>query len=634
MTLYRQIAILVSCIFLILLGTILMVSFKIVKDSAQKELYENAQNSVSSLSISIGSTDITQGSLETMINASFDNGNYERITFVDIENNIVYERTKEIKTVNIPAWFEKLVAFDVPIAKAKLSSGWQVIGTLEILNNRSITYFQLYNIMMSMMMYLGLACIVFLLILSYIFHVILRPLLEIEKQAQAVMQNEFVIQEKLPWTQEFKVVILSINAMVRKFESIFKTASETLSENKELLYNDAVMKIANRRYFILKATEYLTDENGKNYGTTIILSIKKADGLNQVLGYKNTDKFLFEFAQFLKQLVETYNDSIVCRVNGTEIIIMLPEVYMKDVKNLTSDILTYMNQKLEELELDKAEFGLDIGVCEYEAQHNISELFSLIDYALAQAKLLPQGQYYELLNNKVAIAKERWRQIILDGFKNDSFEIMYRKVIDVKNKNKRHNVVSFALNSDNESYFYGTLIAPVVELGMVQDVYMYVIKKVLLSSNNQNNVPLTIQISSKFLEDKDTYGKLKTLLKETRNKINNEIIFEIPESVINNHFESSMLFIKLFKEYGFGFGINSFMAYSEDYQYLKEVKPIFVKADKQYILDAQQNINVLKIVLDSLGIEFIATGVNELSEIEELNKKGISVVAGMVVDKI
>jgi len=169
---------------------------------------------------------------------------------------------------------------------------------------------------------------------------------------------------------------------------------------------------------------------------------------------------------------------------------------------------------------------------------------------------------------------------------------------------------------------------------MVQDVYLYVIKKVLLSSNTQKDIPLTIQISSQFIEDKDTYGKLKTLLNETKNKINNEIIFEIPESVINNHFESSMHFIKLFKEYGFGFGINSFMAYGEDYNYLKELKPAFVKADKQYILDAQQNINVVKIVLDSLGIEFIATGVNELAEIEELNKKGISVVAGMVVDKI
>lgn len=634
MTLYRQIAILVSCIFLILLTTILMVSFKIVKDSAQKELYENAQNTVSSLSLSIGSTDMTQGSIETMINASFDNGNYERITFIDIDNKVVYERNKEIITLNIPHWFEKMVVFDVPVAKAKISSGWQVIGTLEILNNKSVTYFQLYKIMTHMVMQLGFACIIFLIVLSYIFHVILRPLLEIEKQAQAVMKNEFVIQEKLPWTKEFRIVILSINTMVRKFESIFKTASETLSENKELLYNDDVMKIPNRRYFILKATEYLTNENGKNYGTAIIMSIKKANDLNHIIGHKGTDVFLFEFAQYLKEVLKVYNDSLVCRINGTEIIILLPEKYMKDVQVLVTDILAYINQKIEELKLDKSDFGIDMGMCEYEAQHNIGEFFSLIDYALEQAKLIPSGHCYELLNNKVAIAKDRWRQIILDGFKNDSFEIMYRKVIDTASGNRHHNVVSFALNNDNESYFYGTLIAPVVELGMVQDVYMYVIKKVLLSSNTQNNTPLTIQISSQFIEDIDAYGKLKTLLKEVKNQINNEIIFEIPESVINKHFESSMHFVRLFKEYGFGFGINSFMAYSEDYHYLKEIKPIFVKADKQYILDAQQNINVLKIVLDSLGIEFIATGVNELSELEALNKKGITVVAGMVVDKI
>ena len=63
------------------------------------------------------------------------------------------------------------------------------------------------------------------------------------------------------------------------------------------------------------------------------------------------------------------------------------------------------------------------------------------------------------------------------------------------------------------------------------------------------------------------------------------------------------LYIKLFNEYGFDFGINSFIADSEDYQYLKELKPVFVKADKQYLLDTEQNINVLKIVLESLGIK-------------------------------
>ena len=49
------------------------------------------------------------------------------------------------------------------------------------------------------------------------------------------------------------------------------------------------------------------------------------------------------------------------------------------------------------------------------------------------------------------------------------------------------------------------------------------------------------------------------------------LIFEIPESFINKYYENSLLYIKLFNEYGFDFGINSFIADSEDYQYLKEL---------------------------------------------------------------
>ena len=84
----------------------------------------------------------------------------------------------------------------------------------------------------------------------------------------------------------------------------------------------------------------------------------------------------------------------------------------------------------------------------------------------------------------------------------------------------------------------------------------------------------------------------------------------------------------------FHFGINSFIADSEDYQYLKELKPVFVKADKQYLLDTEQNINVLKIVLESLGIKLIATGVNNIEELDSLNKKEIRLISGMIVDKL
>lgn len=589
MTLYRQIAILVTIVFTILLFTILTVSFNIIKDSVQKELYENAQNSVSSLSLSISNTSTSTGNIETMINAIFDNGNYERITYKNTDEQIQYERVLEEEQNTVPSWFVNFVEIKIPAAKATLSSNWKIIGVLEILNSKNTAYTQLYNMMTHMFLYLSISCVIFLIILYYVFHIILKPLLEIQKQAVSVMKNEFVIQKNIPKTKEFKVVIKSINSMIKKFESIFKSANETLSKNKELLYIDSLTNIHNRRYFILKANEFLSQENERNSGVAIIISINNLDIFNQTIGYKNTDKFIYDFAQHIKSLIKSFDDALVCRLNGTEIIIMLPKSDNDNSVILAENIIKYIGNRLEELNFSGNDFGINLGISQYESSHNISELFSLIDYSLEQAKLLPFGKYYTLANKGIAIGKEAWRQNILNGLNNDAFEIVYRKVIDIESKQKIHNIVSFTLNIEEQSHSYGTLIAPIVDLGMISDVYSHIIKKVLVSNDCKMDMPTIIQLSSLFLNNVSTYEKLKYLFVETKDKVKCKIIFEIPESFINKHFENSLLYISLFKEYGFDFGINSFIADSEDYQYLKELKPTFVKADKQYLLDVKQN---------------------------------------------
>lgn len=112
MKLNRQLAILSVIFFMILFFTILVVSINIIKDSVQKELYENAQNSVSSLSISISNTSTSLNNIKTMIDATFDNGNYERITYKDINNNILYQRDLELRQNHIPLWFENLIEIE------------------------------------------------------------------------------------------------------------------------------------------------------------------------------------------------------------------------------------------------------------------------------------------------------------------------------------------------------------------------------------------------------------------------------------------------------------------------------------------------------------------------------------------
>ena len=113
-----------------------------------------------------------------------------------------------------------------------------------------------------------------------------------------------------------------------------------------------------------------------------------------------------------------------------------------------------------------------------------------------------------------------------------------------------------------------------------------------------------------------------------------KIVFEIPESIINEHYQNSLLYINLFKEYGFDFGINNFIADSKDYSYFKELKPVFIKADKQYLIDTQQDINILKIIMESLNLQLIATGVNDIDELNILYERGIKSISGKIVDKI
>ena len=69
MSLFKQVSIILLFIFVILFTLIMGVSFNIIKDSTQKSLYENVQNSVSSISLSITNAGSDLSSIKTVINA-------------------------------------------------------------------------------------------------------------------------------------------------------------------------------------------------------------------------------------------------------------------------------------------------------------------------------------------------------------------------------------------------------------------------------------------------------------------------------------------------------------------------------------------------------------------------------------
>lgn len=128
---------------------------------------------------------------------------------------------------------------------------------MQVQSDAAYAYTHLYAIFKNLLISFGVLSVVGLFILNLILALILRPLKKIELQAAAVMRNEFIIQEHVPFTKEFRDVVLGMNTMISKLRTMFEKASEELKKHKELEYTDSTTKLRNRKYFIDKLPEFL-----------------------------------------------------------------------------------------------------------------------------------------------------------------------------------------------------------------------------------------------------------------------------------------------------------------------------------------------------------------------------------------
>ncbi|OIP53477.1 MAG: hypothetical protein AUK54_08715 [Helicobacteraceae bacterium CG2_30_36_10] len=214
-------------------------------------MYEDAKNTASSLSLSLGTANGDISVMSSMINANFDSGHYLHIALVDVENKLLYERKNESNLRQIPQWFVDNVRLSAPIAHANVSSEWNQFGMLSVQSDVAYAYRSLYIILINLLISFSIITVVALGILYAVLVVLLKPLRKAQTQAAAVLRNKFIIQDNIPYIKEFKDVVLGMNSMVHKAKAMFEKGNEELKKHKELEYIDPETKLKNRKYLIL-----------------------------------------------------------------------------------------------------------------------------------------------------------------------------------------------------------------------------------------------------------------------------------------------------------------------------------------------------------------------------------------------
>ena len=637
MTLFKQIAIMLSIFLVVILTTVLTLNFKSANKSVQERLYEDAKNTASSLSLSLGSANGDISMMSTMINANFDSGNYLIIALVDVDDVLLYERTAESEFSEVPTWFLENVSIEAPIASANVSAGWSQVGILNVQSDVAFAYTQLYTILINLLISFGIITLIALVLLYVILAAVLKPLHKVQLQAEAILNNEFVIQKKVPFTTEFKDVVKGMNAMVSKVEEIFKKGNEAAQRNKELLYNDPVTKLFNRRYLMLKLPDLIKAENKTNGGTIIFVALSGAEIINQDLGRQKADQLFLELAKTFLNVSKQYDDKVISRVNGTEFTLMLPDCDSDIASDITRRINRHFSKLIEINELNEKKVFIDMGIYKYSPHIGIGDLLTRADSALSHAKSKDNDNthLYEEKDDESTMGKEQWRAILEDSITKDHFSLKFWPTVNAKTKTLEHKVMTFTIDGgENKKFFYGDFIAPAINLGLVSKIYLVALKDLVSSPHKELEGSIcSIRLSNEFIKDKDSFTQLSSLFEEYARTLSFKLSFEVSDSFAINNTHSVKNFVDLFAKYNFTFGINSFTGESSDFTYLKDLNPTFIKADTAFLLDqSQDSMASLQVITDSLGIEIVASFVKTLEELKVLQKMHINSVQGPVTD--
>ena len=638
MTLFRQIALIVSILLITILTTVLNLNFQAANVSVQDRLYEDAKNTASSLSLSLGSANGDLSMMSTMINANFDSGNYHYISLVDVDDELLYERKSESEQLDVPEWFSNFVNIEAPVASANVSAGWSQVGILNVQSDVTYAYKALYSILKGLLISFSIIAVVGLIVLNLLLVVILKPLREVQKQAEAVMRNEFIIQKSIPYTKEFRDVVLGMNNMVSKVKAMFDKGNRELQHQKELEYIDQTTKLRNRKYLIDKLPEYLKVDAVSKGGINMMIALSGVIEANEALGHRKVDELFNDIADIFREQTEDFEDVIIARMNGTEFSIFIPDCESMHGLMIAETILTNSQFVMKKYELNASETFLSIGLYEYKHTQSIGELLSHSDNALAQAKFKEWNIHLAKAEESVEVmGKDAWRAILLDVIKRNNFKFVSWSVVNAKTKKIIHNVLSLNMKVDEDTtYYFGQFMAPANQVGLSDDIYKNVLDMMFKTpDSNLENETYSLRLPYQYLKQSGTYDRMKALFSVYALTLPFRLIIEIPDKLASQNSELVQDYKRLFERYQIEMGIFEFIGESKDYQYLQDLRPVYIKGEPSYFISQnEQSLSALRLITDSLGISLIATGVMNIDTLEQLEAKEIHIVQGRVTDMI
>lgn len=647
MSLYRQLVIFTFALFFILFAGTWVAKLESTRSFLNNQLISHSQDTATSLALSI-SPHVAQHDLVTvegMINAMFDGGYYKIIRFVDPNNKILIDRQLEVKIEDVPPWFVSLIPLKAPGASADVMAGWNQGGSIYIESHPGFAYKTLWSDAVRITVWFA-ACAVFVFIAGGLgLRILLKPLLLVEKQADALCKREYRVQEPLPWTKEFRKVAEAMNRMTNKVKEMFEEQATQAEGLRERAYNDPLTGLGNRRYFESQIIPRLGQQEITPKGGVLIVRINELEKINKSNGFKAGDDLLNRVASELRAALAARPESIVARLTGGDFGVFIPGIPPFDFSTIIKDIACRLGQLSAE-GLTLSENVGHVGGATYKGEITLARLLAETDSALCSA--IQKGINTWDINNITAdssnlpLGQQQWKDTLTNVIKEKRISIFAQPVAGVEAGHQVRHIEIFSkiIPKDGELISAATFMPLAEKLGLVAAIDRLVIEELIKHDYKRFGVgKIAINISPSSLMDKSFLDWIGSFLKGLPLE-SPRICFEFPEFGVIQNLEPIKEFSKVVRELGHAIGLDHYGQSFSKLSYLQSIRPDYVKIDRGYTgelkdesSDSRFYVGALCSVAHSIDIAVIAEGVETEQQAQIMKELNVDALQGFWVGK-
>jgi len=632
MTMFKQIAIVVSLVFVIFVGIVMATSLSQYREIVSGQLQTAAQDMVTTLGIAIGNSaySMDQPAYETLFNAVFDSGYYSSINLVSPEGSMIQSKSRQLAVEGVPDWFVAAVPIDPATASTQVMQGWTQIGVLKLTLHPGYVYYGLYENLKNALLWFVLLFTAAMVLLWLLLHFLLKPLIKVKQQADAIYANRFVKQTMVPHTAELRVVVSAMNRMVDKVHSLFDDQERALSRYQKLLYEDRLTGLSNRQHF-MSLLESAHSSEAEFHCRVAVIKILNYESIREHYGYEKSDKVVKTLAALLKERVNLHENFQIARLSMDEFALIIP-ADQKAVAEFVDAVFADFKAStdIDEMQHDIA---LVAGISDVNVGRGISQTLADTDFALAQAEACGAYSIKEAQTSGLDLpqGKSQWRNWLENCIEHHKFYLVRQNVVDSAGETIHQEVFIRLKNDKNETVPAGMFMPMANALNLGESLDRVVFGLIKEASTKSSEIPIALNLTASVFSHADALVAFHQLLVFFKEK-SLGLCVEASHTILEKYPAMCVQVADSVREAGHRFGIDN-LNITRSIHELRMVRPDYIKINATTLFDMTQSelpagFDALLTMTRTMDIELIAVGVDNEEIHDHLKELGIAVMQG------